>query len=162
MLDKVYGFGEGGLQAPQANAMVSVVEPIMTGQSTPWILYIVGAILAVILNFLGVPALAFCLGMFLPLSLNTPMLVGGLIAWFVQNSSKDKEVCRVRNDRGTLISSGLIAGGALFGVFSAITIMCGVPLPENGSEFLPQVLGLVAYACLIAYIIIHSTRKSKV
>ncbi len=159
MLNKVYGFGEGGLQAPQANAMVSVVEPIMTGQETPWILYIVGAILAVLLNFLGVPALAFCLGMFLPLSLNTPMLVGGLVAWIVANSSKDKEVCRVRSDRGTLIASGMIAGGALFGVFSAITIMCGVPQPENGSEFTPQVLGLVAYGLLIAYMIWDSTRK---
>ncbi|MCH5219730.1 MAG: oligopeptide transporter, OPT family [Muribaculaceae bacterium] len=159
MLNKVYGFGDGGLQAPQANAMVSVVEPIMTGQATPWVLYIVGAILAVILNFLGVPALAFCLGMFLPLSLNTPMLVGGLIAWIVANSSKDKEICRLRNDRGTLIASGLIAGGALFGVFSAITIMCGVPQPENGNEFMPQILGLVAYACLITYVIWDSTRK---
>ena len=161
MLDKVYGFGEGGLPAPQANAMVSVVEPIMTGQPTPWILYIVGAILAVLLNFLGIPALAFCLGMFLPLSLNTPMLVGGLVAWIVSNSSKDKDICRARNDRGTLIASGLIAGGALFGVFSTITLMCGVPKPENGGEFIPQVLGLVAYACLISYIIWHSTRKNK-
>lgn len=159
MLNKVYGFGDGGLQAPQANAMVSVVEPIMTGQETPWILYIVGAFLAVILNFLGVPALAFCLGMFLPLSLNTPMLVGGLIAWVVANSSKDKEICRLRSDRGTLIASGLIAGGALFGVFSAITIMCGVPQPENGGEFTPQVLGLVAYACIIAYVLWDSMRK---
>lgn len=159
MLAKVYGFGEGGLQAPQANAMVSVVEPIMTGQPAPWILYIVGAILAVILNFLGVPALAFCLGMFLPLSLNTPMLVGGLVSWIVTHSSKDADVCRLRNDRGTLIASGLIAGGALFGVFSAITIMCGVPQPQNGDEFGPQILGLIAYGCLIAYFIWHSTCK---
>ena len=159
MLNKVYGFGDTGLQAPQANAMVSVVEPIMTGQETPWVLYIVGAILAVILNFLGVPALAFCLGMFLPLSLNTPMLVGGLVSWIVNKSSKDKDICRARNDRGTLIASGLIAGGALFGVFSAITIMCGVPQPENNDMFTPQVLGLVAYGLLIAYMIWDSTRK---
>ena len=159
MLNKVYSFGDGGLEAPQANAMVSVVEPIMTGQATPWTLYIVGAILAVILNFLGIPALAFCLGMFLPLHLNTPMIVGGLIAWIVSHSSKDAEVCRARNDRGTLIASGLIAGGALFGVFSAITIMCGVPQPENNNEFTPQILGLVAYACLIAYVLWDSIRK---
>lgn len=159
MLSKVYGFGDNGLPAPQATAMISVVEPFMTGGETPWILYITGALLALILNFLGVPALAFCLGMFLPLSLNTPMLVGGLVAWIVNNSSKDKELCHARNDRGTLIASGLIAGGALFGVFSALTIMCGVPKPENGEEFVPQVLGLVAYACLIGYFIWHSTRK---
>ena len=162
MLNKVYGFGDNGLQAPQANAMVSVVEPIMTGEATPWILYIVGAILAVILNFLGVPALAFCLGMFLPLSLNTPMLVGGLVAWIVGHSSKDKELCRARNDRGTLIASGLIAGGALFGVFSAITVMCGVKINIfEGDEFTPQILGLVAYACIIAYVILHSTLGKK-
>lgn len=161
MLNKVYGFGDTGLQAPQANAMVSVVEPIMTGQETPWILYIVGAILAVILNFLGVPALAFCLGMFLPLSLNTPMLVGGLISWIVANSSKDKDICRERNDRGTLIASGLIAGGALFGVFSAITIMCGVEQPNTNDLLSSQIIGLFAYALLIGYIIWDSTRKQR-
>ena len=166
MLSKVYGFGETGpdpLAAPQASAMVSVVEPIMTGQATPWILYIVGAILAVILNFLGVPALAFCLGMFLPLHLNVPMLVGGLIAWIVNHSSKNEEVCRARNDRGTLIASGLIAGGALFGVFSAITVMIlGHPIKIFGDDtYTPQILGLVAYSCLIVYMIWHSTCISK-
>ncbi len=105
-----------------------------------------------ILNWLGVPALAFCLGMFLPLQLNTPMLVGGLVSWFVGRSSKDKAVCRARTDRGTLIASGLIAGGALFGVFAAITIFCGVEVPTNGGEFTPQILGLVAYAALIAFL----------
>ncbi|MDE6040646.1 MAG: OPT/YSL family transporter, partial [Muribaculaceae bacterium] len=127
--------------------------------STPWMLYITGAILALILNWLGVPALAFCLGMFLPLHLNTPMLVGGLINWFVGHSSKDEAVCKARTDRGTLISSGLIAGGALFGVFAAITIMCGVQPPVNGGEFMPQILGLVAYAALICYLYTASKRK---
>ena len=153
MLNKVYGFTNPDiLAAPQANAMAGVIEPMMMGGDTPWILYIVGAILALILNWLGVPALAFCLGMFLPLQLNTPMLVGGLVSWFVGRSSKDKAVCRARTDRGTLIASGLIAGGALFGVFAAITIFCGVEVPTNGGEFTPQILGLVAYAALIAFL----------
>lgn len=157
MLNKVYGFtGEGAMAAPQATAMASVIEPMMMGGSTPWTLYIVGAILALILNWLGVPALAFCLGMFLPLQLNTPMLVGGLVSWFVGRSSKDQKVCKERQDRGTLVSSGLIAGGALFGVFAAITIMCGVEVPENGNEFVPQVLGVVAYAAIIAYLYFSS------
>lgn len=122
VLNKVYGFtGDNALVAPQANAMAKVIEPLMMGGETPWILYMVGAILALILNWLGVPALAFCLGMFIPLSLNTPMLVGGAVSYFVSNSSKDKKVNDARRDRGTLISSGLIAGGALFGVFAAIT-----------------------------------------
>lgn len=163
MLNNVYGFsGANALQAPQANAMAKVLEPMMMGQGAPWILYIVGAILAIILNWLGVPALAFCLGMFLPLHLNTPMLVGGLIAWFVARSSKDKAVAKARSDRGTLIASGLIAGGALFGVFGAITIMCGWKRPETDMEFVPQILGLVAYALIIAYVYIASCRDTKV
>jgi putative OPT family oligopeptide transporter len=162
MLNSVYGFdGPNALAAPQANAMAKVIEPMMTGADTPWTLYLVGAILALILNWLGVPALAFCMGMFLPLSLNTPLLVGGIISWFVAHSSKDAAVCKLRSERGTLISSGLIAGGALFGVFAAVTIMCGMPAPENGEEFMPQVLGLVAYAALIAYLYIASCRTKK-
>lgn len=153
MLKNVYGFtGTDALSAPQANAMAKVLEPMMMGGNTPWTLYIIGAVLALILNWLGVPALAFCLGMFLPLHLNTPMLVGGLVSWFVGRSSKDPELCKARNDRGTLIASGLIAGGALFGVLAAVTIMCGHEVPDNGNEFLPQILGIVAYAAIIMYL----------
>lgn len=162
MLNNVYGFtGDNALAAPQANAMAKVLEPMMMGGETPWILYIIGAILALILNWLGVPALAFCLGMFLPLSLNTPMLVGGLVSWFVSRSSKKAEVVKARGERGTLIASGLIAGGALFGVFAAITIMCGHEVPNNGMEFTPQVLGLVAYALLIGYLYFASRKAAK-
>ncbi|MDE6574423.1 MAG: OPT/YSL family transporter, partial [Muribaculaceae bacterium] len=120
----------------------------------------IGAILALVLNWLGVPALAFCLGMFLPLHLNTPMLVGGLVNWFVSHSSKNPAINKARTDRGTLIASGLIAGGALFGVLAAITIFCGAKVPDNGNEFVPQILGLVAYALLIGYLYIAS-RKAK-
>lgn len=162
MLNNVYGFtGSDSLAAPQANAMAKVIEPMMMGGATPWTLYIVGAILAVILNWLGVPALAFCLGMFLPLHLNTPMLVGGLVAWIVSHSSKDPETAKARSERGTLISSGLIAGGALFGVFAAITIMCGWKVPDTGMELRPQLLGLVAYAAIICYLIFDSMRAKK-
>lgn len=162
MLNKVYGFtGPDAMAAPQANAMAKVIEPMMMGGATPWTLYIIGAILALILNWLGVPALAFCLGMFLPLHLNTPMLVGGLVNYFVSHSSKDAEVCRARTDRGTLVASGLIAGGALFGVFAAITIFCGAKVPSNGGDFVPQVLGLVAYAALIGYLYFASCKAKK-
>ena len=99
--------------------------------------------------------------MFLPLHLNTPMLVGGLVSWFVGRSSKDPAVCKARSDRGTLISSGLIAGGALFGVFAAITIMCGHEVPSNGMEFTPQVLGIVAYAAIIAFLYISACKAKK-
>ncbi len=170
MLNKVYGFaGPDALAAPQANAMAKVIAPMMMGGDTPWMLYIIGAILALILNWLGVPALAFCLGMFLPLYLNTPLLVGGLVAWLVSRSSKDEAVVKLRSDRGTLISSGLIAGGALFGVFGALTIMLDQKLDFLKSTHLwtsemaiqPQVLGLVAYVGIIAYLYFASTRAKK-
>ncbi|MDE6648467.1 MAG: oligopeptide transporter, OPT family [Muribaculaceae bacterium] len=159
VLNQVYGFtGENALVAPQANAMAKVIEPLMMGGDTPWILYMVGAILACILNWLGVPALAFCLGMFIPLSLNTPMLVGGAIAYYVSNSSKDQKVNDARRDRGTLLSSGLIAGGALFGVFAAITRFCGFEYENPLGMETTQILGCVAYLALIGYLIWDSRR----
>lgn len=159
VLNEVYGFsGENALVAPQANAMAKVIEPLMMGGETPWILYMVGAILALILNWLGVPALAFCLGMFIPLQLNTPMLVGGAIAYFVSNSSKDKAINDARRDRGTLIASGLIAGGALFGVFAAITRFAGFEYTNPLSVGTSQALGIVAYGLLITYLIWDSKR----
>lgn len=159
VLNEVYGFtGDNALVAPQANAMAKVIEPLMMGGETPWILYIVGAILALILNWLGVPALAFCLGMFIPLSLNTPMLVGGAISWFVSTRSKDKALNTARQERGTLISSGLIAGGALFGVFAAITRFAGFEYVFGASEGFVQSLGLAIYILLIIYLIWDSKR----
>ena len=159
VLNQVYGFsGDNALVAPQANAMAKVIEPLMMGGDTPWILYMVGAILAAILNWLGVPALAFCLGMFIPLSLNTPMLVGGAVAYFVSNSSKDKAVNNRRRDRGTLLSSGLIAGGALFGVFAAVTRFAGFEYQNPLGMETTQILGCAAYALLICYLIWDSKR----
>ncbi|MBR1963089.1 MAG: oligopeptide transporter, OPT family [Muribaculaceae bacterium] len=153
VLNDVYGFtGDDALVAPQANAMAKVIEPLMMGGETPWILYMVGAILALILNWLGVPALAFCLGMFIPLPLNTPMLVGGLVSYFVAKSSKDKETSNSRHERGTLIASGLIAGGALFGVFAALTRFLGYEYANPLSGTTTQVLAIVAYALLIVYL----------
>ena len=152
LLNNVYGFtGENALVAPQANAMAGVIEPIMMGGDTPWILYMTGAILALLLNWLGVPALAFCLGMFIPLQLNTPMLVGGAISWFVSSRSKDEAVNNARRDRGTLIASGMIAGGALFGVFSALTRFAGYEGTVEMETWLNQALGLIVYIGLIAY-----------
>lgn len=162
VLNDVYGFtGDDALVAPQANAMAKVIEPLMMGGETPWILYMVGAILALILNWLGVPALAFCLGMFIPLPLNTPMLVGGAIAYFVSHSSKDKDINNARQERGTLISSGLIAGGALFGVFAALTRFLGFEYANPLSEGTTQILGVAMYALLIAYLYWDSTRAKK-
>lgn len=162
VLNQVYGFtGDDALVAPQANAMAKVIEPLMMGGDTPWILYMVGAILACILNWLGVPALAFCLGMFIPLSLNTPMLVGGAVAYFVSHSSKDAKVNDARRDRGTLISSGLIAGGALFGVFAALTRFCGFEYATPLGYETTQILGCLAYAAIICYLMWDSCKVKK-
>lgn len=159
LLNQVYGFtGENALVAPQANAMAKVIEPLMMGGDTPWILYMVGAILALLLNWLGVPALAFCLGMFIPLQLNTPLLVGGAIAWFVGSRSKDKAVNDARRDRGTLVSSGLIAGGALFGVFAALTRFLGFEYDSPFDAIATQWAGLAVYALLIIYLIWESMK----
>lgn len=162
LLNQVYGFtGENALVAPQANAMAKVIEPLMMGGETPWILYMVGAILALILNWLGVPALAFCLGMFIPLHLNVPMLVGGAVSWFVGSRSKDKKLNDARRDRGTLIASGLIAGGALFGVFAALTRFLGFEYANPLSVLTTQWAGVVVYAALIIYLAWDAMRARK-
>jgi len=121
ILNKTYGFtGEGALVAPQANAMAAVIQPMMSGGSAPWLLYGIGAAIAVLLTVFKVPALAFCLGMFIPIDLNLPLLLGGAISWFVSTRSQDAAVNTARQEKGTLIASGFIAGGALMGVVSAI------------------------------------------
>ena len=121
ILNKTYGFtGEGALVAPQANAMAAVIQPMMSGGSAPWLLYGIGALIATLLTVFKVPALAFCLGMFIPIDLNLPLLLGGAISWFVSTRSKDAAVNTARLEKGTLIASGFIAGGALMGVVSAI------------------------------------------
>ena len=162
LLNQVYGFtGENALVAPQANAMAKVIEPLMMGGDTPWILYMVGVILAILLDRLRVPALAFCLGMFIPLSPNIPLLVGGLIAYIVKKSSKDEQISIARSERGTLIASGLIAGGALFGVFAALTKFLGFEYTSGISQINLQIFALIAYALLIAYFIWDSCRVKK-
>lgn len=160
VLNKTYGFtGENALAAPQAHAMEAVIEPLMMGQGAPWLLYGVGAVLALLLNLLGVPVLAFALGMFIPLELNTPLVIGGFISWLMQRSS-DKEMAQKRQEKGTLIASGFIAGGALMGVVSAILKFAGVDwyMQSWASSSAAQLLGLVAYIALILYFIIAGKR----
>ena len=164
ILNKTYGFvGEGALVAPQANAMAAVIEPLMSGGETPWILYIAGAVLALILTMIGIPALAFSLGMFIPLSLNLPLLVGGAISWFVAGRSKDEALNKARKDRGTLIASGFIAGGALMGVVSAVLKFAGVDwyLGEWAESNGAQWAAIAAYVALIAYFSWDSLRAKK-
>lgn len=162
ILNKTYGFvGENALVAPQANAMAAVIDPLMMGGETPWILYIVGAILALLLNWLKVPALPFSLGMFIPLQLNTPLLIGGIVSWFVGSRSKNEKVNKERNERGTLLASGFIAGGALMGVVSAALLFFGIKFDSNVSETAQNVLGLVMYAAIIIYLIVSSLKAKR-
>lgn len=157
VLNKTYGFvGEGALVAPQANAMAAVIKPLMEGGATPWLLYFAGAALALILTMIGVPALAFALGMFIPLDLNTPLLIGGLVSWYVGSRSKDENVNKARRERGTLIASGFIAGGALMGVISAILKYCGADWFINWSG--AEMLAVVMYILIIAYFIYDSMK----
>lgn len=164
ILNKTYGFvGEGALVAPQANAMAAVIQPLMTGGQTPWMLYFCGAVLALVLTAIGVPALAFALGMFIPMSLNAPLVVGGLVAWYVSTRSKDETHNKARMDRGTLIASGFIAGGALMGVVSAILKFAGAEwkLTEWAASNAAEWTGLAMYIVLIAYFAWHTLRAKK-
>ena len=164
ILNKTYGFvGENALAAPQANAMAAVIRPLMEGGQTPWVLYFAGAILALVLTWIGVPALAFSLGMFIPMSLNAPLVVGGLIAWFVSTRSKDEALNKARFDRGTLIASGFIAGGALMGVVSAILKFVGVELfaTDWAASSAAEWTALVMYIAIMVYFTIHTLKAKK-
>lgn len=160
ILNKTYGFTDGALAAPQANAMAAVIKPLMEGGATPWMLYIAGAAFALILTMIGVPALAFALGMFIPLELNTPLLVGGIISWYVSTRGTDEQVKKARRERGTLIASGLIAGGALMGVVSALLKyfefdwFAAAWNQSTGAE----ITAVVMYAAIIVYFIWDSMR----
>ena len=160
ILYQTYGFvGENALVAPQANAMAAVIKPLMEGGATPWMLYFAGAALALILTMIGVPALAFALGMFIPLDLNTPLLIGGLVSWYVSTRSKDEKVNKMRRERGTLIASGFIAGGALMGVISAVLKYAGADwyATWSGAEW----LAVVMYVVIIGYFIWDSLRAKE-
>lgn len=155
ILNKTYGFASGQLAAPQANAMAAVIEPLMSGAGAPWLLYGIGALIAVILTFCNVSALAFALGMFIPLELNLPLLVGGFINWYVNTRSTDAAVNKARNEKGTLIASGFIAGGALMGVVSAAMRFGGIDVMMASwvDNPLSQAVSLVAYILLIWYFV---------
>ena len=163
VLDKTYGFNSGKLAAPQANAMAAVIKPLMSGQGAPWVLYGIGAVIALILDRCKVTALAFALGMFIPLELNIPLLVGGVVNWYVTTRSKDEAVNKARGDKGTLLASGFIAGGALMGVVSALLKFGGIEFDYSSwwENHLSELLSLVAYAALILYFILATKLNKK-
>ncbi len=172
VLNQTYGFGTTELPAPQASAMAAVIQPLMTGQPAPWLAYLAGIFLALILEMVGIPPLAFALGMYLPIELNTPLLAGGLIAYFVSNRSNDAELNNRRREKGTLIASGFIAGGAIMGVVAAFinffgkraagsewTLSSAVGLAHWSESSGGEILGFVMFALLAAYMIWDALRQ---
>lgn len=161
ILNKTYGFtGEHALVAPQANAMAAVIEPLMSGVGAPWYLYIIGAVISLILTYFKVPALAFALGMFIPMELNAPLVVGGAIAWYVSSRSKDAKINSARLEKGTLLASGFIAGGALMGVVSAGLRFAGINwfMTEWAEGNTSQWIALTMYVIISAYLILDSKK----
>jgi putative OPT family oligopeptide transporter len=160
LLNETYGFASGALAAPQANAMAAVIDPLMNGVGAPWPLYALGAIIAVVLTFFKVPALAFALGMFIPMELNVPLLIGGAVNWYVTTRSKDDETNKARGEKGNLIASGFIAGGALMGVISALLRFGGIQFDyaQWWTNPLSELCSLAAYILLILYFI-RATKK---
>jgi len=146
------------MPAPQANAMAAVIQSVMASAEAPWLLYGVGAVIALIVEMLGVSALAFALGMYLPIELNTPILFGALVAEYVRRRAPSEDARRARNNRGTLIASGLIAGGALAGVadgvLSWIADARGTAIPSFGNVAgFGNWLGLAMFCALAGYVI---------
>lgn len=154
VLNKTFGFtGDNALVAPQANAMAAVIQPLMNGGGAPWILYGIGALIAIALTMCKIPALAFALGMFIPIDLNLPLLVGGAISWFVSTRSNDEKVNAARQEKGTLIASGFIAGGALMGVVSAILKFANVDMYMTGwHAAYGEAIAILPYIAIIVFI----------
>ncbi len=163
VLNKTFGFtGDNALVAPQANAMAAVIQPMMNGGGAPWLLYGIGAVIAIVLTAFKIPALAFALGMFIPIDLNLPLLVGGAISWFVSTRSKDAKVNAARQDKGTLVASGFIAGGALMGVVSAILKFANVDLYlSSWNAQYGEAVAIVPYLALIGFLIWASMKTDK-
>ena len=155
LLNETYGFASGTLAAPQANAMAAVIDPLMNGVGAPWPLYALGAVIAIVLTLCKVPALAFALGMFIPMELNVPLVIGGAISWYVTTRSKDETVNKARGEKGNLLASGFIAGGALMGVISALLRFGGIQFDYETwwANPLSELASLIAYILLIIYFI---------
>jgi putative OPT family oligopeptide transporter len=176
MLAQVFQFGEAApgdnrpvLAAPQASIMQALVQGFMNQQPIAYILFVVGAMMAVVMEMLGVPALVFALGMYLPLELNTPALVGGILNHYVTRRSEREGGARGRTirERGVIIASGLMAGGALGGVLGAAMRLFPwyredlIKTPFYDIDPISQSVSIVLFIGLCAYLWFDSTRKTR-
>lgn len=172
LFSKVYGFGTPQMPAPQASAMAAVANAFMGGQDVPWTLYGLGAVIAVVVSLLGVSPLAFSLGMYLPIELNSPILLGACVGWLIQHSATDEKRSKAFNDKSILIASGFIAGGALAGVFDGLTkgllsILGRDPEAFGFAAWAPSLftegfrnwLGLVVFLALAAFLYWDARRQ---
>jgi uncharacterized oligopeptide transporter (OPT) family protein len=175
MLARTFQFGEAApgdartvLAAPQASIMKALVQGFMSQQPVAYILFGAGAMVALVTEMLGVPSLTFALGMYLPLELNTPALVGGFLAHFLTKRSErvgGRAGATIR-ERGVIIASGLMAGGALGGVIGAGLRLFPwyaedrIRTPFYGTEWLSQTVSALLFVALCAYVWYGSLRKS--
>jgi putative OPT family oligopeptide transporter len=161
VLNATYGFkGPNAMVAPQANAMAAVIQPLMSNAAAPWTLYLVGGVVALILTMVKIPPLAFALGMYIPQELNVPLVFGGLVAWWVTTRTKNEKLNNARFSRGTLIASGFIAGGSLFGVLNAFLKFLDQQYEFGYSQWYlstwaethgAEIVGLIMFILLFAY-----------
>jgi putative OPT family oligopeptide transporter len=173
ILNQAYGFVQTPqhlqpMTAPQANAMAAIIEPLMSGSGVSWVLLGIGAVISILINWLNISPLAFALGMFIPLPLNTPLIVGGLLNHWFSKSTKNEKLNNARVQRGILISSGFIAGAALFGVVGAFIIFftgnseavnLNVWQDPNGKG--AQITAMVAFVALLAYFVWESFKAKE-
>ena len=164
LMHHAYGFtGEGALAAPQANAMAAIVKPMMDGGDAPWPLYMAGAFFAVLLWMMKIPPLAFALGSYLPMGINTPVLVGGLISYFVSHSSDDAKVNAKRLSEGNTVASSFVAGGAIGSLISAVLHIAGIDWFAKAWAASPAATfaGIVAYFVLCIFLYAMAKRAVK-
>ena len=173
ILNEAYGFvatpeHPNPMVAPQANAMAAIIEPLMAGSGVSWMLLGIGAVISILVNWLGVSPLAFALGMFIPLQLNTPLIVGGLLNHWINKKGTDPQLTNARHQRAILISSGFIAGAALFGVLGALIIFLtgdgdalNFKLWNDPSGTGAQIVALFVFIGLIAYFIWETKRAKR-
>ena len=171
VLNETFGFkGPNAMVAPQANAMAAVIQPLMSNAAAPWTLYLVGAVIALILTMVKIPPLAFALGMYIPQELNVPLVFGGLVAWWVTSRSKNEKLNNARFSRGTLIASGFIAGGSLFGVLNAFLKFLDQQTPFGYAQWYmgswaethnAEIVGLIMFVLLFSYTLWDAMRAKE-
>ncbi|MCF6461813.1 OPT/YSL family transporter, partial [Clostridium sp. Cult1] len=166
LLNKAWGFGSSELPAPQATLMKLVIEGVMSG-NLPWALIFTGIGIGIVVELLGIQILPFAVGLYLPIHLSTPIMVGGVIRGILDKRKEDENILREKTEGGVLFASGLIAGEGLIGILLAVMAIIpvgGATLADKiafGNNVLGQWGSLVFFAGL-AYLLIKKSFFAKV